>query len=126
MTNEDTNIIESESVADINKATDEMINEIREFIKEEYNIGGRYIEKYMTISVDDEDGEFITDLNIRTADHSQNTRNNDSNSFNLSFVIANLNATQNRFIPLGTEYYFDDNNDIEDIKEEIKGIIDEK
>ena len=126
LTNEDTNDIESESVADINKATDEMINEIREFIKEEYNIGGRYAEKYMTISVDDEDGEFITDLNIRTGDHSQNTRNNDSNSFNLSFVIANLNATQNRFIPLGTEYYFDDNNDIEDIKEEIKGIIDDK
>ena len=126
LTNEDTNDIESESVADINKATDEMIDEIREFIKEEYNIGGRYAEKYMTISVDDEDGEFITDLNIRTGDHSQNTRNNDSNSFNLSFVIANLNATQNRFIPLGTEYYFDDNNDIEDIKEEIKGIIDEK
>ena len=126
LTNEDTNDIESESVADINKATDEMIDEIREFIKEEYNIGGRYAEKYMTISVDDEDGEFITHLNIRTADHSQNTRNNDSNSFNLSFVIANLNATQNRFIPLGTEYYYDDNNDIEDIKEEIKGIIDEK
>ena len=49
LTNEDTNDIESESVADINKATDEMINEIREFIKEEYNIGGRYAEKYMTI-----------------------------------------------------------------------------
>jgi ppGpp synthetase/RelA/SpoT-type nucleotidyltranferase len=126
LTNEDTNDIESESVADINKATDEMINEIREFIKEEYNIGGRYAEKYMTISVDDEDGYFITDLNIRTADHSQNTRNNDRNSFNLSFVIANLNATKNSFLPLGTEYYFDDNNDIEDIKEEIKEIIDDK
>jgi hypothetical protein len=123
---DDYDIIESDSVFAINKSTDEMIDEIREFIKQEYNIGGRYAEKYMTISVDDENGDFIADLIIRTADHSQNVKNNDRTSFNLSFVIANKNETKNRFIPLGEEYYYDDNSDIEDIKEEIKVIIDEK
>jgi hypothetical protein len=123
---DDYDIIESDSVFAINKSTDEMIDEIREFIKQEYNIGGRYAEKYMTISVDDENGDFIADLIIRTADHSQNVKNNDRTSFNLSFVIANKNETKNRFIPLGEEYYYDDNSDIEDIKEEIKGIIDDK
>jgi 8-oxo-dGTP pyrophosphatase MutT (NUDIX family) len=123
---DDYDIIESDSVFAINKSTDEMIDEIREFIKQEYNIGGRYAEKYMTISVDDENGDFIADLIIRTADHSQNVKNNDRTSFNLSFVIANKNETMNRFIPLGEEYYYDDNSDIEDVKEEIKGIIDDK
>jgi hypothetical protein len=123
---EDFDEIEFDSVDAINKSTDEMIDEIREFIKQEYNIGGRYASKYMTISVDDENEDFIADLNIRTADHSQNYRNNDATSYNLSFVIANKNATQGRFIPLGEEYYYDDNSDIEDIKEEIKGVIDEK
>jgi hypothetical protein len=118
--------IDSDSVFAINKSTDEMIDEIRDFIKQEYNIGGRYAEKYMTISVFDESGEFIADLNIRTTDHSQNARNNDNTSYNLSFVIANKNATEGRFIPLGMEYYFDENTDIEYVKEAIKGIIDEK
>ena len=54
MTDEDIEDIYSDSVFAINKSTDEMIDEIREFIKQEYNIGGRYAEKYMTISIDDE------------------------------------------------------------------------
>jgi GNAT superfamily N-acetyltransferase len=126
LVDEESNEIESDLVSSINKNTDEMIDEIREFIKEEYNIGGRYAEKYMTISVEDENEDFIADLNIRTADHSQNSRNNDNTSYNLSFVIANKNATEGRFIPLGEQYYYDDNANIEDIKMEIKGIIDDK
>ena len=126
LTDEDIEDIDSDSVFAINKSTDEMIDEIREFIKQEYNIGGRYAEKYMTISIDDENEDYIADLKIRTADHSQNARNNDNTSYNLSFVIANKNATEGSFIPLGEEYYYDDNADIEDIKEEIKVIIDEK
>jgi len=123
---EDIEYIDSDSVFAINKSTDEMIDEIREFIKQEYNIGGRYAEKYMTISIDDENEDYIADLKIRTADHSQNARNNDNTSYTLSFVIANNNPTENKFYPFGEEYYYDDNSDIEDIKEEIKVIIDEK
>lgn len=126
LVDEESNEVEIDSVSAINKITDKMIEEIREFLKEEFSIQGRYAEKYMTISVKDENDDFISDLNIRTADHSQNSRNNDNTSYNLSFVIANKNATEGRFIPLGEQYYYDDNADIEDIKMEIKAIIDEK
>ena len=122
---EDIEDIDSDSVFAINKSTDEMIDEIREFIKQEYNIGGRYAEKYMRINIYDENEDYINDLQIRIADHSQNPKNN-RNDYTLSFVIANNNPTENKFYPFGEEYYYDDNSDIEDIKEQIRGIIDDK
>ena len=122
---EDIEYIDSDSVLAINNSTDEMIDKIREFIKQEYNIGGRYAEKYMSINIYDENEDYINDLQIRIADHSQNPKNN-RNDYTLSFVIANNNPTENKFYPFGEEYYYDDNADIEDIKEEIKVIIDEK
>jgi hypothetical protein len=125
LTDENYNVIETDSVFAINNSTDEMIDEIREFIKQEYNIGGRYAEKYMRINIYDENEDYINDLQIRIADHSQNPKNN-RNDYTLSFVIANNNPTENKFYPFGEEYYYDDNSDIEDIKEQIRGIIDDK
>jgi hypothetical protein len=125
LTDENYNVIETDSVFAINNSTDEMIDEIREFIKQEYNIGGRYAEKYMRINIYGENEDYINDLQIRIADHSQNPKNN-RNDYTLSFVIANNNPTENKFYPFGEEYYYDDNSDIEDIKEQIRGIIDDK
>jgi predicted GNAT family acetyltransferase len=79
----------------------------------------------MRINIYDENEDYINDLQIRIADHSQNPKNN-RNDYTLSFVIANNNPTENKFYPFGEEYYYDDNSDIEDIKEQIRGIIDDK
>jgi hypothetical protein len=115
----------SDDVAAVNKSTDEIIGEIRDFINSKY-VHSRYGSKYMNIYVyndEDEDDE-IDYITIRVADHSQNPRNI-THEHHISFVIANKNETKDRFRSR-YEYYYDDDDDIDDIKSEIAIIIDEK
>lgn len=115
----------SDDVAAVNKSTDEIIGEIRDFINSKY-VHLRYGSKYMNIYVyndEDEDDE-IDYITIRVADHSQNPRNR-THEHHISFVIANKNETKDRFRSR-YEYYYDDDDDIDDIKSEIAIIIDEK
>ena len=115
----------SDDVAAVNKSTDEIISEIRDFINSKY-VHLRYGSKYMNIYVyndEDEDDE-IDYITIRVADHSQNPRNR-THEHHISFVIANKNETKDRFRSRD-EYYYDDDDDIEYIKSEIESIIDEK
>jgi len=111
-----------DNVEGINESTDDIIKDIQEFINDEYG-DSKYGSKYMNIKVYDDD-ESIDTITIRIADHSQNPRNI-KNEHHLSFVIANENATKSRFRS-NYEYYFDDSDDIDYIKGEIKKIIDEK
>jgi hypothetical protein len=113
----------SDDVAAVNKSTDEIIGEIRDFINSKY-VHLRYGSKYMNIYVYDDEDDEIDYITIRVADHSQNPRNR-THEHHISFVIANKNETKDRFRSRD-EYYYDDDDDIEGIKSEIESIIDEK
>ena len=115
--------LSSDDVAAVNKRTDEIISEIRDFINNKY-VNSRYGSKYMDIYVYDDEDDEIDYITIRVADHSQNPRNR-THEHHISFVIANKNETKDRFRSRD-EYYYDDDDDIERIKSEIESIIDEK
>ncbi len=114
-----------ESVEAINKVTDDYIYEIQQYINYEY-VGDKIGSKYMRIDVyaDEEKENYLDHITIRTTDHSQNPANK-TGSYNLSFVIADANDTKHRWRSRD-EYYFDSSDDLEDIKSEIKTIIEEK
>ena len=112
-----------DDVAAVNKSTDEIIGEIRDFINSKY-VHLRYGSKYMNIYVYNDEDDEIDYITIRVADHSQNPRNR-THEHHISFVIANKNETKDRFRSRD-EYYYDDDDDIEYIKSEIESIIDEK
>ena len=126
------NSLKSEYIKSANVDTDEIIDEIQNRVKEKYNIGGyfQYGSKYQDIDVYDEmdEDEKIGCVQVRVADHSQNARNLGKSNCEekVSFVIANVDPTANRFLPLGKEYYFTSYQTVDEIWEEIVEIIDEK
>lgn len=128
----ESNILKSEYIKSANVDTDEIIDEIQNRVKEKYNIGGyfQYGSKYQDIDVYDEmdEDEIIGCVQVRVADHSQNARNLSKSNCKekVSFVIANVDPTANRFMPLGDEYYFKSYQTVDEIWEEIVEIIDEK
>ena len=115
----------SDNVKAINEVTDDYIYEIQTYINNEY-VNDRYASSYMDIDVyaDEEKENYLDKITIRVKDHSQNPANK-KGSYNISFVIADANDTKHRWRSRD-EYYFDSSDDIEDIKNEIQSIIEEK
>ena len=115
----------SDNVEAINEVTDDYIYEIQTYINNEY-VNYRYASSYMDIDVyaDEEKENYLDKITIRVKDHSQNPANK-KGSYNISFVIADANDTKHRWRSRD-EYYFDSSDDIEDIKNEIQSIIEEK
>lgn len=124
--------IEIKDVSEINKGSDDILNEIMFHYKDLY---GKF--KYNTIRVNngiDEYGDIeVGCIQLRIADHSENVANIDrygSCDYYLSVVIANKNATENKFGQSiyerrsnEVELYFNEDNSAQEIINEIDSLI---
>lgn len=122
--------IDAETYDPINKKSHELLSDIEDYYKNKY---GKY--KYNTINVEDEEGGYLGDIQLRVSDHTENILNNDKHphDFYVSVVISNLDPTKKRFSQQNSferrnnefSYSFDSDDDFEYIIETINELIDE-
>lgn len=133
--------VDSLTIPEINESTDELIYEVQSELANmlitEYEVDGyklqlspntrsKYNNLNVTANIDDEDYDVGT-IELRIADHSYNPQNNSMNAREgnfISVVIANKNATKNKFSN-AYSLYFDEDNDVNDVAEEVNERIDE-
>ena len=112
------NIIEEKEIPGTESTSDNNLQEIQTWLKNSYN---RDCGFYNSIILGfDKDNNNIY-MQIRVKEHSENPRNRrvfSLDEHNLSIVIANKDATKDRFHS-GYELYFDGSDDLDDIKNEI-------
>ena len=122
--------IEVKIIEPVNQQTDELLSEVQFHYKQKY---GKM--KYNVIDVLDNEGEYVGDIQLRIADHTENIRNIDrfdKHTAHLSVVIAEYNPTKSKFWSNDLErrngeieLYFTSENSFEEIVSEIDGTIEE-
>ena len=114
-----------------NSKSDELLQDVEHYYKQEY---GRY--KYNTISVYGEDEEYKGCIQLRIANHTENIHNVDrygSCDYYISVVIANYDATKQRFGMANAferrrnerELVFGEDDNFDGVIEEIDNLIEE-
>lgn len=112
------------SIDEINSKSEEILEEVKDKLASK--LGINYFSKYQDIKIDEEGNMYSLNYNdnekefefktIRIANHTHNPSNGHND---LNVVIAEKNLTLNKYRGARTDLYFDHNDDVDDIVDDI-------
>lgn len=116
---EEWKVIDEKELSGSEGTSSNLSEEVQDFLKETY---GRKIGSYSHINLGANEENEDLSMTIRVKDHSENPSNRIGESAYLSVVIANKDATAQRWNS-GKELYFTGEDSLDDIKEGVFGYI---